>query len=234
MESLAAGALAALISRLIGRPGKEKLKAIGVAVLIFGLTIAIAQGVELVFPGVSTSTAGAVGAVVAVVVVWSGIMLRGRARVKEEGAARLHYSLIGDRFKEGLAYLDGGQFQRAMSFFNRAIESGPESADAYFGRGLVYHDLEQYKEAIADFDRAIEIAPDHPYGHFQRGFVYHQLEQYEQAVTDFTRAIEIRPDEWAYMLRAAAYNYLGQAELAQADYDRAAELAPRVKVMCDE
>lgn len=188
------------------------VKAFGAAVLA-GL---VGCGIMLMIPGVSESTAAIVGAVAAVAA--SGaVICYGKAKVKEEGTARLHYSLIRDRFKEGLVYLDRGQFRRAVAFFNRAVESEPESADAYFGRGLVYHELEQYEEAIADFDRAIEIDPEHPYAHFQRGFVYHQLEQYEQAVADFTRAIEIRPDGWAYMLRAAAYNYLGQAELAQAD-----------------
>jgi tetratricopeptide (TPR) repeat protein len=206
------------------------VKAFGAALL----AALIGCGVMLSLPGVSESTAALVGAVAAVAAFGAAIHY-GKARVKEEeGTARLHYSLIGDRFREGLAYLDRGQFRWAMAFFNNAIEKEPECADAYFGRGLVYHELEQYQEAIADFDKAIEIDPAHPYAHFQRGFVYHQLEQYEQAVADFTRAIEIRPDEWTYVLRAAAYNYLGQAELAQADYDRAAELASRVEAICDE
>ncbi len=204
------------------------VKAFGAAVLV-GL---IGAGITLLLPGVGESTAAIVG-VVATVATFSAVIYHGKA-MKKKGTASLHYNLIGGRFKQGLAYLDRGQFRRAVAFFNRAIESEPASADAYFGRGLVYHDLEQYQGAIADFDKAIEIDPEHPYAHFQRGFVYHQLEQYEQAVADFTRAIEIRPDEWAYMLRAAAYNYLGQAELAQADYDRAAELAPRVEAICDE
>ena len=205
------------------------VKAFGAALL----AALIGCGIVLLLPGVGESTAAIVGAVAAVAA-FSAVIHYGKAKVKEEGTARLHYSLIGDRFREGLAYLDRGQLRRAIAFFNRAIESEPESADAYFGRGLVYHELEQYQGAIADFDKAIEIDPEHPYAHFQRGFVYHQLEQYEQAVADFTRAIEISPDEWAYMLRAAAYNCLGQAELAQADYDRAAKLAPRVEAVRDE
>ena len=228
MESLAAGALVAVIGWLREHP--QKLKAFGAGML------AVLLCFGLVPLGVSVSTAFIVGTVVGMAVGGAVSCLQERATVKEEGTARLHYSLVGDRFKEGLAYLDRGQFRRAMAFFNQAIESEPECADAYFGRGLVYHQVEQYQEAIDDFDRAIEIDPEHPYAHFQRGFVYHQLEQYEQAVADFTRAIEIRPDEWALTLRAAAYNYLGQAELAQADYNRVAEIAPRVqvKVICDE
>lgn len=228
IESLAAGALVAVIGWLREHP--QKLKAFGAGILAGLLCFG------LVPLGVSVSTAFIVGTVVGMAVGGAVSYHQERARVKEEGTARLHYSLIGDRFKQGLAYLDKGQFRRAVAFLNRAIENEPDSADAYFGRGLVYHELEQYQEAIADFDRAIELDPEHPYAHFQRGFVYHQLEQYEQAVADFTRAIEIRPDEWALMLRAAAYNYLGQAELAQADYDRVPEFAPRVqvKVICDE
>lgn len=180
-------------------------------------------------PGVSESTAAIVGAV-ATVATFGAVKYHGKA-MKRKRTSSPHYNLIGDRFEQGFVYLGKGRFRRAMAFFNRAVESEPDSANAYFGRGLVYHQVEQYEQAIADFDKAIEIDPEHPYAHFQRGFVYHQLEQYEEAVADFSRAIEIRPEEWVYMLRAAAYNYLGQAELAQADYDRAAELAPQVETI---
>jgi len=216
MESLAAGALVAVIGWLREHPQKLKAFAAGMlaGLLRFGL-------VPL---GVSVSTALIVGTVVGMAVGGALSYHQGRARVKETGTARLHYSQLGDRYKQGLAYLDRGQFKRAMVFFNQAIESEPDSPDAYFGRGLVYHQVEQCQQAIGDFDRAIELDPGHPYAHFQRGFVYHQLEQYEQAVADFTRAVEIRPDVWAYMLRGAAYKYLGQEEQGQADFDRAAQL----------
>jgi tetratricopeptide (TPR) repeat protein len=205
------------------------VRAVAVAVLVGVL----AAGLALWIPQVSGATLAIVGAVAAVAAL-GAVAYCSKGRVKEEGTARSHYSLIEDRFKEGLGHLDRGRFRRALAFFNRAIEDEPDSADAYFGRGLVYHQLEQVQQAIADLDTAIELDPGHPYAHFQRGFVYHQLEEYEQAVADFTRAIEIRPDEWAAMLRASAYNCLGQEELAQADYERAAELAPRVEATQDE
>jgi len=179
--------------------------------------------------GVSQATA-AIAVALTIAAVLGVIVIRR----KQKGTASLHYTLMTDRFKQGLAYLDAGQFRRAMAFFGQAVEIEPDNADAYFGRGLVHHEMEQYQQAIADFDRAIEIAPCHPYAHFQRGFVYHQLEQYEQAVADFSRGIEIRPDEWAYLLRAVAYSCLGQAELARADRARAAQLVPRAEIVCHE
>lgn len=196
------------------------------AALLAGL---VGCGLMLNFSGISDSTAATVGAVAAVVV-WCAIVYHSEARVKHEGTASLHYTLIKDRLKPGLAYLDAGQSQRAIAFFDRVVESEPDNADAYFGRGLAYHDLERYQQAIADFDRVTEINPDHPYAFFQRGFVYHQLEQYQQAIADFTRAIEIKPDSWAYMLRGAAHSKLGQEELAQADFDQAAELSPTLNL----
>ena len=169
--------------------------------------------------GVSQSTAAIVVALAAVAA-WGATLIRR----KQEATASPHYSLMKDRFRQGLAYLDAGQFQRAMAFFDTAIDTEPDNADAYFGRGLVYHELQQYQQAITDFDRAIGIDPGHPYAHFQRGFVFYQLEQYEQAVVDYTRAIEISPDAWAYALRSAAYGRLGQRELAQPDSCRASAL----------
>jgi tetratricopeptide (TPR) repeat protein len=183
-----------------------------------------AAGLALWVPGVSDTAAALAGAVVCAITL--GVLYRHGRRANEEAATRLYYRLLDARFQEGLDYLEAGQAERALAFFDRVIEREPEVADAHFCRGLVHQQTERYRKAIADLERAIELNPGHPYAHSQRGFIYYQLEQYEQAVVDLTRAVEIRPDEWAYMLRGAALGKMGLREQAEADYERAARISP--------
>jgi Flp pilus assembly protein TadD len=50
-----------------------------------------------------------------------------------------------------------GQFDQAISDFNRAIEINPRYIKAYNNRGIVYRLKGQYDKAILDFNKAIEI-----------------------------------------------------------------------------
>jgi len=57
----------------------------------------------------------------------------------------------------GIAYGEKGQYDQAISDFNRAIETNPMDNKAYNNRGIVYRIRGQYDQAISDFNRAIEI-----------------------------------------------------------------------------
>jgi tetratricopeptide (TPR) repeat protein len=59
----------------------------------------------------------------------------------------------------GIAYGEKGQYDRAISEFNRAIEINPMDNKAYNNRGIVYRFQGQYDQAISDFNKAIEINP---------------------------------------------------------------------------
>jgi tetratricopeptide (TPR) repeat protein len=59
----------------------------------------------------------------------------------------------------GIAYGQKGQYDRAISDFNRAIELNPNDHKAYNNRGIVCRLKGQYDQAISDFNRAIEINP---------------------------------------------------------------------------
>jgi Flp pilus assembly protein TadD len=57
----------------------------------------------------------------------------------------------------GIAYGEKGQYDQAISDFNKAIEIKPGYDKAYNNRGIVYRLKGQYDRAISDFKRAIEI-----------------------------------------------------------------------------
>ncbi|HMF19409.1 MAG TPA: tetratricopeptide repeat protein, partial [Gemmataceae bacterium] len=59
----------------------------------------------------------------------------------------------------GLTHLNGGEWDKALADYNKAIELAPKNAGLWGNRGKAYHGLGQYDKALADFSKAIELAP---------------------------------------------------------------------------
>ena len=89
---------------------------------------------------------------------------------------------------QGAAFAEKGQYDRAIAYFNKAIEINPKLAEAYYNRGLVYKEKGQYDKAISDFTKAIEINPRHADAYYSRGVVYYYKKDYEKALDDFYKA----------------------------------------------
>ena len=62
--------------------------------------------------------------------------------------------LSGDAFY----YL--GEYQQAISSYNKAIEIDVNNAFSWFNLGLTFADLERYDHATEAYNRGLKIAPD--------------------------------------------------------------------------
>jgi tetratricopeptide (TPR) repeat protein len=93
----------------------------------------------------------------------------------------------------GVIYGKSGQYQKAISYFTRAIELNPEDAETYSNLGKAYAGLGQYLKAISDYTKAIELDPKYAVAYNNRGLAYYDLGQYTQAISDYTQAIELDP-----------------------------------------
>jgi tetratricopeptide (TPR) repeat protein len=134
----------------------------------------------------------------------------------------------GDHLTRGNSYFKKGDYDRAITEYNKAIEINPKYAWAYNSRGVAYSAKGQYDHGIADFNRAIEINPKYANAHRNRGCAYRAKGQYDHAIADYNKAIEIKPKFWAaYYNRGIAYRAKGQYDNAIADYNKAIEINPR-------
>ena len=116
---------------------------------------------------------------------------------------------------QGMAFYEKGQYDRAITYFNKALEINPRYAPAYTVRCDVYLVKGQLEQALSDCNKAIEINPRDAEAYSFRGHAYAEKGQYDKAIADFTKAIEINPRD------AVAYNNRGFAYLFKREYEKA-------------
>ncbi|MFC1956531.1 tetratricopeptide repeat protein [Chloroflexota bacterium] len=87
--------------------------------------------------------------------------------------------------------LFGGQTNRAIADYAKAIEIDPYHGLPYNNRGNVYVEQGEYDKAIADYTKAIEIDPYHGLPYNNRGEAYITMGQYDLAIVDMNKAAEL-------------------------------------------
>jgi tetratricopeptide (TPR) repeat protein len=128
----------------------------------------------------------------------------------------------------GNAYAKEGNFEMAMTYYNKALALSPDLAEAYLNRGNCLADTAQYDRAITDYNKSIQLKPNLGRAYFSRGLAYAQGKRdYSQAIQDFDRALSLGfngPE--VYLNRGTACADKGEYRRALADLTKAIELDP--------
>lgn len=90
--------------------------------------------------------------------------------------------------ERGNAHYCKGQYDKAISDYNKAIEINPGIARAYTNRGLAYRRKGQYDKAISDYNKAIEINPKIAKAYTHRGLAYYFKKEFDHAWYDVKKA----------------------------------------------
>ncbi len=95
----------------------------------------------------------------------------------------------------GFAYEKLGQFDKAISFYKKAVSnllySTPEKA--YISMGNSYYRLGKYEDAISSFKNAVNRAPDLSLPYMRMALCYNAMGRYGDASTAMTHAIKVDP-----------------------------------------
>lgn len=120
----------------------------------------------------------------------------------------------------GVLFLEKGQYDLALSEFNKGLEIYPLSVDIYNARGIMYSRNGQLDLAIADFTTAIKVKPDHAQTYYNRGITYAISGQLELAHLDFNECLGLNPSHtMAYDARGSVH-----ANQACSDWEEACRL----------
>lgn len=134
-----------------------------------------------------------------------------------------------DDLNAGIEASEWGDFDKAISLYTKAIDSGGLSQKnlsiVYYYRGNAWDAKGDYDKAIADYTKAIEINPQDAITYNDRAYCWGQKGDYDKAFSDVNKAIEIDPQyDTAWYNRACIYSIRGEKDQALSDLKRAITL----------
>jgi tetratricopeptide (TPR) repeat protein len=103
--------------------------------------------------------------------------------------------LAEDFVKDGIAYLQNGNFQKALDCLNDAVHFNPKLADAYVKRSAVHITMGRIEEALQDCESALELEPDNIIALGNYGFILTDLKRYDEALDVLTKAHQLDEKE---------------------------------------
>ena len=113
--------------------------------------------------------------------------------LKEDQALRINEKsnrIAEANFKLGVAYLQAGDYERALEKLQKAQKSDPDYAQIYNALGVLYQEIGEYEDAEKYYHQGLELNPKsseilNNYGRFLC-----QIERYQEAEKTFIKATE--------------------------------------------
>ena len=97
-------------------------------------------------------------------------------------------------YNEGNSLIEVGEYEKAISTFDRALSYRRDFAQAWLNRGFAQGKLGRHIDKFSSCERATDFAPDFAEAWNCRGLARFDSQQYERALEEYDRAINIDPD----------------------------------------
>jgi len=125
---------------------------------------------------------------------------------------------IEGMFNQGEQKKAAGDYQTAIGFYTKVLNSKPEHLNALLQRAFCYSIVKNYQGAVDDYTKVIASHPEHIWAYISRGSAYNKLEKFDLALPDFDKALSLNPgnDE-----AGEALNNRGWAKEGLKDHDGA-------------
>ncbi|MGD0566271.1 MAG: tetratricopeptide repeat protein [Candidatus Goldiibacteriota bacterium] len=122
------------------------------------------------------------------------LILTSLGRTGEAENEYLKMIKIDPYFKEALAPLayiscGRGDYEKALSYINKALEKYPDDAALYSYLGNIYFASQRLKEAVFAYKKAVEISGNKDY-YYNLGCIYYAMKDFSGARLNIDKAIE--------------------------------------------
>lgn len=81
--------------------------------------------------------------------------------------------------------------QKAVQYYNQALQIFPELGFIYYNRGNLYNKMQNYMAAIEDYNKAIKLQPDIAEAYYNKGLTLLLLKDNEKACPNLSKAGEL-------------------------------------------
>lgn len=133
----------------------------------------------------------------------------------------------GAWFDTGVAWNQSGKHDRAIYSYDRALDTDPLHASAYFYRARTWEEKGRPDKAIDDYTKVIKLNPELENAYFHRGNAWQTEGNLDQAISDYSRVLKLNPRRGdAYHNRGNAWGRKGDYDKAISDFGKALELNP--------
>ena len=137
-------------------------------------------------------------------------LLENAVRIDPEGA--YGYNALG------IAYLEEGEFDRAIPAFRDAVRRAPHWSYPLHNEALAHVESGEYQAAIRLYQQAMRLTPQYSYLPYNLGLVYQRLNRRKEAETSYRKAMTLAPQS------AAPYNALGTLKASEGKAAEAEQL----------
>lgn len=104
-----------------------------------------------------------------------------------------------DNFQRALSAMENKEWQRAVSLFDKSLETNSRNAKAFLGKSRAYQYLGNMDQALQAAEKAVELNSSEALAYGQRGIVEKLNGKADEALKDFQRAVQLNPEyAWAH------------------------------------
>ena len=94
-------------------------------------------------------------------------------------------------FNQGNDKYESGDYQGAVSDYDKAIQLDPQFANAYYNRGHAKNELGDFEDAALDYGEVIKRNSRDAQAYYARAFVRHRLEDATAVQGDIAKVNEL-------------------------------------------
>jgi len=129
-------------------------------------------------------------------------------------------------YQTGLGYLWAEEYEKAASFFEKAVKADPTDAEKQYYLGYSYFSVENYDGAAEALKASLAMKPDDPEALYTIGEVYYMQDEIEKALNSFRLAIKYSPQDHAgaRFFLGVIYNEQKDREGAMSEYRKLKKL----------
>jgi type IV pilus assembly protein PilF len=94
----------------------------------------------------------------------------------------------------GIAYLDKGEYPKALATLRSAVSSYPRNPIARVYLGKAYFTLDKVDQAIGEYRKAVELDKEYANAHYQLALAYLKVKDNRAALISFKEVLRIAPN----------------------------------------
>lgn len=129
-------------------------------------------------------------------------------------------------YSQGLAQLSRDDYARALPYFEKAAETDPNYAEAWYQAGYCYGVLNRHADSLRASKQAAKLRPDWSAVYINIGASNYALGQYKEAVDAYRQAIKIDDDAETQYSLGLTFNKLNRTDEEILAYRRALAMKP--------